>query len=481
MAAAVTCYVGDFRLGGNAPAINDLLVHPNAGSHVAESARSVFLQASGAAALDVALDWSRRGTVAQIPHFNAVSVADLSGALVKLLAGAKQPAVGLLLADFFEPDPDQYGAMFELDGQDPLGPRQGCAIFAGGIQAALESAGRGNDPNALLEFIAYTAMHEIGHAFNLWHVEGSYMRPFPHPESPGPYGFVDKQQQYLALAANPSDERFVLPGHGSSNYGERPDGWSGLDDSNPFAGPGGRSRSPVFRIDLSHQSFYSFEPVELDVCLSLPRGVKRSIEVPNEIDPGYDGFQIWITVPSGERRRYRAFTRFCRSNGKRTVSAKQPYRRDISLFRESGGSTFRVAGRHSIQVAFRISSKRTLWSNVVTCEVKSADWTSNKWRQARELLESPEARHLLRFKTPLIREHDYTKFSQFAAKHASAETAATIHYALGKTFLHFAARDVTSKQSREWQKRGLKQLGTALETRALGAHRRRVIEEMLGI
>jgi hypothetical protein len=304
LAAAVSCYVGDFRLGGNAPAVDDFLVHPNADSDVAQTARSVFLQASGAAALDVALDWSRRDSVAQIPHFNAVSVADLSGALDKLLTGAKHPAVGLLLADYFEPDPDQYGAMFDLDTQDPIvGPRQGCAIFVAGIQAALESAGRGNDPNALVEFIAYTAMHEIGHAFNLWHMEGSYMRPFPHPEAPGPYGFLDKQQQYLALAANPNNTRFVLPGHGRTNYGERPDGWSGLDDTNPFAGPAGRSRSLVFRIGLSHQSFYSFEPVELDVRLSLPPGIKKSFEVPNEIDPGYDSFQIWITEPSGERRR----------------------------------------------------------------------------------------------------------------------------------------------------------------------------------
>jgi hypothetical protein len=149
------------------------------------------------------------------------------------------------------------------------------------------------------------------------------------------------------------------------------------------------------------------------------------------------------------------------------------------LFRQSGGSTFRVAGRHSIQVAFRISSKRTLWSNVVSCEVKGADWNSDKWLKERELLESPEARHLLRFKTPWAREHDYARFSQFAVKHASEETAAAIHYAVGKSFLHLAAHTPKLNQSREWQKRGLKQLGSVLKSTTLGPHRRRVIEVLL--
>jgi hypothetical protein len=480
MPAGVTCYLGDFRLGGNAPAINNLLVHPNAGSSAAQTPGSVFLQASGPAALDVAFDWSRRDSVAKIPHFKSVSVADLSAALNNLLAGAiEQPEVGLLLADYFEPDPTQYGAMFDLDTHASGSPRQGCAIFVTAIMLALKNAGVGNDPSALLEFISYTAIHEIGHAFNLWHIDGSYMQPYPHPESPGPYGFVDKQKNYLALAANPNDARFVLPGPGCSNYGERPEGWRGLDDSNPLEGPAPRSPTLKLQIGLSHQSFYSFEPVELDVCLALPRGVKKPVDIPNEIDPGYDSFQIWITEPSGERRRYRSLTRFCRSHGKCTVSPKKPYRRDISIFRQSGGSTFRAVGRHLIQVVFRISPRRTLWSNIVECEVKSADSSSETWLAGRELLGSLEGRELLRFKTTLAPAAHDNSFTRFADKHAAPETAAAIHYALGKSFLHRAAHSDESKETRQWLKKGLKYLEKALASTALGPHRRRVIEGLL--
>lgn len=479
MAAGITCYLGEFRLGGNSPSINELLVHPTSGSTPSQTLSGVFLQASGPAALGVALDLSRRDSVAGIPHFKSVSVADLSAALDKLLSGATQPAVGLLLADYFEPDPSQYGAMFDLDTHDAIvSPRQGCVIFVTAIAQALQDAGI-SEPQALLEFTAYTAIHELGHAFNLWHVPESYMQPFPNPAVPGPYGFVDKQQQYLSLAANSNAARFVLPGPGCSNYAERPDGWSGLDIDNPFEGPAPRSPKIKLHIALSHQSFYGFEPVELDVRLALARTAKTPAEVPNEIDPGYASFQIWMTEPSGERRLYRSFARFCRSHGKITVSRKKPYRRDISIFRQSVGSTFRSPGRHLIQVAFRLSAEQTVWSNIVECEVKSADYRSTTWVAGRELLGSREGHTLLRFKrAPSASEFD-DAILDFANKQASSETAAAIRYALGKSLLLRAAHGNKSKESSKWRKQGLKHLGMALNCSTLGPHRKRVIEAMI--
>jgi hypothetical protein len=475
----ITCYIGEFRKGGDSPAITDFVLHPPS-PRAAQTLGSVFLQASGAAGLNFALDWSRRSSVAQIPHMESFSVDLLSSGLEKLLAGPIQhPAVGLLLADFFDPDPGQYGIMFDLDTEDNVvGPRQGCAIFVAGIQQALSNGGNA----ALLEFVACTAVHELGHALNLWHVENSFMAAHPSADGPHAYEFTPEQQQYLARAANPADARFVLPGPGCSDYGQRPDGVSAPDDTSPFLGPGpgAPARALVLQIALSHQAFHSFEPVELDVTLSLAEGEPESVSVPNAIDPGYESFQIWITDPSGERRRLKSLTRFCRSNGELTIAAGQPYRRDVPIFRQRGGSTFPQAGKHQVQVVFRMAPGRVLLSNSVECEVLPAEPASEGWRAGREILGSQEGRRLLRFKSMPPTPYGYERLIQYAQTHASDVTAAAIEYALGKSILNTVSHTPGRvKSTRGLSKRAKQHLTAAAASGRLGLHRSQVVDTLL--
>lgn len=479
----ITCYVGDFRKGGTSLRITDLLLHP-ARLGAPLTIGSVFLLASGPAALDVALDWSRRGSVSQIPHRESFDVALLSDGLEKLLAGElKQPAIGLLIADYFDPEPGAYGMMFDLDVEDEVvGPRQGCAIFVGGIRQALLDSGDTITDDALREFVAYTAVHEIGHALNLWHVENSFMQPSPNPISPGPYEFVAKQREYLSLAANPRDSRFVLPGHGCADYGQRPDGWQGLSDDNTFAAPRTSAEDwLLLRVGLSHAAFHPFEPVELDVVLSFEgAGYSDSISVPNEMDPGYDTFQIWITDPAGERRRFKSLTRFCRSTGSVVISAGRPFHRDICIFRQRGGSPFGAVGRYQIQVAFRISTDRVLFSNTVESRVLQAEPASEAWRAGHEILASNESRKLLRFKSMSPTPYGYERLMYYAQTYASRPTAAAIEFALGKAILNTAKYTVGSTQTRkQLDDHARSHLNAAAASGALGPHHAEIAEALL--
>jgi len=106
---------------------------------------------------------------------------------------------------------------------------------------------------------------------------------------------------------------------------------------------------------MSRRSFFYFEPVELDVVLSAPSSANRSFRVPDCIDPGYGAFRIWIEEPSGERRIYRSPRIYCAHDELIFVGPKKPFRRDISIFGESGGFTFRRAGVHKVWAEFALS------------------------------------------------------------------------------------------------------------------------------
>lgn len=477
--ALIACYVGDLRIGGNSPAIDDLTVHAPAG---AESLGSAFLQASGPAQLNVELDWSLRDSVSQVPHMDSVNVGVLTEGLEKLLlAGTERPAIGLLLADFFDPDPSQYGMMFDLDMDDAgIGPRQGCAVFVGGIQQALSDAGHGGNDDALREFVAYTAVHEIGHAFNLWHIDDSYMQPSPTPGAPGPYQFVDLQRQYLALAANSNDRQFVLPGSGCSDYGQRPDGWTGLGDDDTFSGPQKGAAKLSLRIALSHRSFYSFEPVELAMSLALQPGQTKSVTVPSALDPGFEMLRLWITDPAGERRRFRSPFRFCRSRSTSVISRSRPLRRDVFISRQRGGNTFQACGTYQVQAAYHVADGTVVLSNIAECEVLRADPTAEHWRMGRQILESKEGRRLLRFKSLAPTAETYDRLTQFARKWASEESAAAIDYALGMSLLSSADLPTESPKAKEQiRRRALKHLQSASRFRGFSAHRRQILHDRL--
>lgn len=464
--ATVTCYVADFDLGPTDPVINDLSLE-------GQPAGSYFKQASGSAELDLTLDWSRRGHFPGLIDSDGVYDDELKDGLGRLLrpsGTSSDSPIGLLLADRYGPAGGQYGIMFDIDGREgAFGPRQGCAVFVSAIKLAITDAGL--DENAFRKLVAYTAVHEIGHAFNLWHVENSsFMKAHPNAGNPGPCNFDPTHAQYLALAADPATAQYVLPGRGRALFGIRPDGWPAGEEQ-PFETPQGGRANLAIKIALSHATFWPFEPVEVVVEVSLVKGKTRRASVPDEIDPGYSSFQIWLTRPDGERFRFRPQTRFCQGNGQRWITPNRPFRRDIAIFRQSGGYTFTAPGRYELQVALRLESGRFLWSNKTECEVLPADPSSEAWIRASTLLQSVEARNLLRYKRRVPAHHSYARIKEFADKEASGITAGAIHYALGKAFTRTLARNPNGGRAKEFVRRSEAHFRRALALGNLSKHR----------
>jgi hypothetical protein len=396
----VTCYVADFNLRPGFPVVSDL-------SLKGRSINSYLKQASGTAAIDVAFDFSRRGRLPEAVNPLGVSTGQMMDGLARVLApvpSSGKPVIGLLFADQCADARDQFGLMFDIDGDAGLGPRQGCAVFLTAIAAA---SGTDLNDQASKEFISFIALHELGHAFNLWHVDDdTVMQTHPSFGDLGSLTFEDTQEHFLSLAGDSHTATSVLPGLGCSEYGTRPDGFP-RGDFQPFAGPARKKGKVALRIGLSTDSLWPFEPIELDVTLSVPKAAKRSISVPNEIDPGYSSFQIWVTRPDGVRFRYRPAARFCGRNGTLRIEPGVPYVRDIAIGRESGGYTFSVPGEYQVQVAFAVTGTEFIMSNVAKCEVKPPRPSSPDWLEAKQALDNVDARRFLQYKRLAPSLHTY--------------------------------------------------------------------------
>lgn len=105
------------------------------------------------------------------------------------------------------------------------------------------------------------------------------MQPHPDPAHLGAFDFAPTHAQYLGLAADAATIDYVLPGLGRSHFGVRPHGWP-AGDGNSFAGPSSQKVKLTLKVALSHATFWSFEPVELDVELSLSGPRSTAVAVP---------------------------------------------------------------------------------------------------------------------------------------------------------------------------------------------------------
>jgi len=359
--------------------------------------------------------------------------------------------------------------MFDIDGHDSgLGPRQGCAVFLGAIAQAM---GTDLTDQASREFISFIALHEIGHAFNLWHVhDDSIMQTYPQTNTFGTLEFEETQRLFLSLASESATANNVLPGAGGAAYGKRPAGFP-PGDGDASASPSRTKRKLALRIGLSTDVLWPFEPIELDVSLSLSKDAVRAVTVPNEIDPGYASFQIWITRPDGLRFRYRPATRFCGRNGTLSIRPGVPYVRDIALGRQSGGYTFAVPGEHQVQAALTMTSGEFIWSNVVKCTVKAAQPSSAQWLAAKAALDNDEARRLLQYKRSAPSLQTYESLQRYAGDATvSPQTAAAIHFAIGRVMAD-TAMSIGGQQDKPLLQEGQRHLHLALGFNSLSPKR----------
>jgi hypothetical protein len=292
------------------------------------------------------------------------------------------------------------------------------------------------------------------------------------------FDFVGDEKTYLQHAADsdPTLAAYVLPG--GSRFNER--GTIGHSYSNdlPLAAPEGASALKL-EIGLSHQEFWHFEPQELDVRLSLPDPASGVVTIPDEIDPGYACFEIWITRPDGERRRFRPLSHFCGNPMKRQVTYEQPFERDISIFRQSGGYTFPMEGRYEIQAMLRLSLDKSVSSNIAECQVLRVRPESKIYLSMRKNLMTAEAVELLRYKSQLPSRPHYLRLKRFADSHSSIASGAAVHYSLGRALIRSFSAKAGASRSGRLREQGVYHLEKAAKHPQLGIHRCSIAKQLL--
>jgi hypothetical protein len=411
---------------------------------------------------------------------NGVSPDDLKGALATLLKTVQKVntiSVGLFLTDSFAHAFGQYGVMFDTKtGDVPFGPRLGCAVSLASINQAMP-----NDAgdNALPNFIAYIALHELGHVFNLWHAtDDSVMQPNPNPDVLGTCDFNKSHKQYLARINDSGASPDIIPGQ--SDFGVRPsDCPQGADDV-PYAGSSKVHPGLKLHVGFSHDCFWPFEPIELDLSLSVTGSKKPIVSIRDEIDPAYTSFQIWLTNPRGERRLFRSDFRFCRPNGTFTVKQREPFRRDISMLIELGRHTFNVPGNYEAQVVMFSSRGKKIESNTTRCVVKRPRHGNKGWDLHRRVLANPAVERLLRYKQTLPSLVQIGALDNLRNS-ATPETASLIQYAIGKACFRSAMRTAQMEKvvSDKLKSRAMRHLEKALKKGSLGHHRKKIAEALM--
>ena len=275
--------------------------------------------------------------------------------------------IALIYSNSYGPRSDVIGVMFDrgfatFDDPSELPlytalPREGCAVFLDAINAARTPA------TEQWRQAYYTTIHELGHLFNLLHRAGrSYMAQSgsgANAPTDGFWQFVNDEEKWLAGAEVDVN---VWPG------------------GSPFRDPTGAISSAdtaiaakdflSLQISISRDIFAFNEPVELTISLRAMKGSPAGgIEVPDEIDPGYERFAVWITDPDGEKRRYRPINHYCPSRANIVVKYRHPFVRDLSIYGQSGGFTFQKHGVHKIEAVLALSENEAVHSNAIELDI----------------------------------------------------------------------------------------------------------------
>lgn len=424
----LNCFVGRLRenLGVDFPLTL-------ADRSIADFFRNGSVGADGRPGINLSLNTSRYDN-SIIPHDRNTSAFTLHWALNRLTGnGAYQypiDSIGLVLADRYPPRSSVLGIMFDL-GFDPEGepsvgalynsvPREGCAIFLDAISRI-----RRSDSDFRSE-VVFTAIHELGHVFNLWH-ENSPDNFMAQSVEEGPfelpaYFFLRRHQSFLSGA---STSKYVQPG--GARYGSR--GSNGPRELNPYNNVA--SSSPIaIKISIAQDTFWSYEPVELDISVRLKRHSGK-LEIPDKIDPGYEEFKILVTQPDGTIFRYRSPRIYCRNTATIALEQGASFDRDISIFGQSGGYTFSQPGHYRIQVFFEY--KRTKWvkSNILDVTVKEPGRRTSE-QNLKKLLTTKDVSLLLYHRDGLFSSKRIQAIFDEVKRLRNTETKMNIYYALSR-------------------------------------------------
>ena len=385
---------------------------------------------------------------------------------IGLIFAARHPRDAGLFGLLFDPGFDPWNVQVRRNRYHAV-PREGCVVYLDAIRA------RRHNLDDFKREVLFTSIHELGHVFNLWHEQtesfmfrsATLQRPISNP---GAWNFTRLQKRFLRQLPLPMDVR-----PGGTPFGVRGSHW-----------PRGRSLGNApssdaaldLHIDIRPREFWYFEPVELEVTLSLAKGRRRPAVLPNEIDAGYHRFQIWIDEPDGTRRRYKAPVRYCGGGSDLRVEYRKPFRRDISIFGQSGGFTFRMAGRHTITAYLQLPSGRVIRSQAVEVDLKTAD-TTREYELLEEALTSRRVGRLLYYRKARQLGAWVDELDAFARAREKTHVGARLLYALGRAELD--AGVARGSRGAKPYERGRERLARAAQAEGLGTHQRRIAERTL--
>jgi hypothetical protein len=317
--------------------------------------------------------------------------------------------------------------------------------------------------------------------FNLQHVDSntgtSFLNISPKDSVPQPSAFKFLSFERSILAECGID-RSVTPGGDPFGTGDL-----GNED-HPSGASTFKSTTLTLAVDITPKEFWAWEPVELDINLSVQTGKSaQPVRIPDRLDPGYSTFEVWIEEPSGERRRYRSTKHYCAGNSDLQIGTRDKFQRDISIFVESGRYTFRKAGIHRVWATFRISDRRKLQSKPIEVMVRSRHL--NETRAQRRL---DETRRLLTtsvrtlfYRSGFVRPREVAALEELIIRIPREHSGAAAQYALGRLFYDQMKR--YPKMKKEWTHKAKPYLQAALNHAALSQNRRRrataIVDEMV--
>ena len=427
----------------------------------------------GQPAIDLLFDDSRES----IDGPQNVTALDLHRALGSLVGRQPErgPAtkLGLIFAGYYAPFPDALGVMFDegfATGDDPLGhtdcyrkPREGCAVFLGRIADLYEPT---SQPLEYQKEVVFTAIHELGHVFNLVHRDGTHFltRDFrPGGDDRSYFSFTDQDKRWLRRCP---DSSIVYPG------------------GRPFLGIDGRragearveeaERGLAMASELSRDRVSTFGPLELDVSLSLSKEAAEEVSLPHEIDPGYDRFRIFIEDPHGQVAVFASSRHYCRSRKRLILQPGDEFKRDISLFGSARGYTFWIPGRHRVWADLQLPGGSTLRSTPSELEVLGPDVSNDE-----AFFADPQIARLLYYRSAPVRSKAPQRLEDFLSQRPKLESFGAGAYALGRTWLDRAKRLVSKRSRKRYLERSLLWLERSLNHESLGTRQQRIAETIL--
>ena len=422
----ITCFIG--RLRGNIDLNFPLTLF---GQSIPEYFSRGSTNRAGNPVIDLRMNMSRFNE-SIISSNRPTTVRFLQEALARLTLNPSTGPVsriGLIIADEFEPGRGTLGLMFDK-GFNPSGwepvpdnfirvAREGCAIFLTPITSLRPGL------SDRRKEIVFTCIHELGHIFNLRHIESpsNFLSTSP-VEAPFGAGACRFHGDHRRLLVRANFDENVMPG--GSDFGSA--GAFGPVANDPFRSISNQSDLQL-KISVSQKEFWFFEPIELDIIVTSTEG---QYSLPNEIDPGYDLFIIHITRPDGTSFRYKSPRIYCRNIIPLVITPDKSFLRDISIFGQSGSHTFQEPGEYSIQCFFDAGSNLRLVSNKLSVFVQPPTPRNAYYRLAEKTLTSFNPALLLYHRSGNFSWQTVQTLTNLSKKKRKDDLSQNIQYALAK-------------------------------------------------